>query len=492
MLLITTSIDINLNPGPESTVFLCGTREEPMTWEDKAIMCDTYNQWYHTTCQSVNLQTYNMLAENNAIAWDCLICDCPNYSSVCFELILSTLNSFSVLPDTSLHSPLPSDHIKPVHASTPERKKQNANSFNVPLKMLTINFQSIKSKQGLVKNLIESTKPAIVIGTETWLDPTVTDNQIFPPNYKLYRKDRNMQGGGVLIAIFNDILSTPVPELQTDCEIVWAKISLVGRKDMYIASYYNPKTSNEGSLDELGLSLERANTMKNAFIVVGGDFNLPGWNWKTRTLKPDSTYMYQKNHYKFGDMLDDKDLMQLVEEPTRGPNTLDLVVTNNPSHFTRTQVIPGVSDHDIVFSEIDTKPLSRKQKPRQIPLYRKANWVTMKEEITETHKNIQKLEANGGTVEELWLLFKTRLNQSVIDHIPHKTAKQKDSLPWITPNIRKLIRRRDRLYKKKKQSADPKITSKFKEVKRMIQRELRREYWKYIESIVTSKEDEEN
>jgi hypothetical protein len=31
----------------------------------------------------------------------------------------------------------------------------------------------------------------------------------------------------------------------------------------------------------------------------------------------------------------------------------------------------------------------------------------MKEEITETHKKIQELEANGGTVEELWLLFKT-------------------------------------------------------------------------------------
>ena len=260
---------------------------------------------------------------------------------------------------------------------------------------------------------------------------------------------------------------------------------------MYIASYYNPKTSiNEGSLDELGLSLERANTMKNAFIVVGFDFNLLGWNWKTRTLKPDSTY--QKNHYKYGDMLDDNGLVQLIEEPTRGPNTLDFVVTNNPSHFTRPQVIPGLSDHDIVFSEIDTKPLSRKQKPRQIPLYRKANWETMKEKITETHKKIQELEANGGTVGELWLLFKTRLSQSVMDHIPHKSTKQKDSLPWIAPNIRKLIRRRDRLYKKKKKSADPKITSKFKEVKRMIQSELRREYWKYIENIVTPKGDDEN
>ncbi|VDI45583.1 Hypothetical predicted protein [Mytilus galloprovincialis] len=322
---------------------------------------------------------------------------------------------------------------------------------------------------------------------ETWIDPSITDNQIFPPNYNIYRNDRNIQGGGVLIAINSDHLSTPVPELQTNCEIVWAKISLAGNKDMYLASYYNPKTANEESLEELGLSLERASTTKNAFIVVGGDFNLPGWNWLTRTLKPDSTY--QKNNYKFGDILDDNGLVQLVEEPTRGPNTLDLVITNNPSRFTRTKVIPGVSDHDIVFSEIDTKPISRKQKPKKIALYRKANWETIKQEMNETYQRVKELAANGSSVEELWLLFKSKLNQSVNNHIPHKTAKQKDSLPWLTPNIRKLIHRRDRLYKKKKKSADPKITSKFKETKQMVQRELRRAYWKYIENIVTPKEE---
>lgn len=150
--------------------------------------------------------------------------------------------------------------------------------------MLTVNFQSIKSKQGLVKNLVESTKPDIVLGTETWIDSSVKDTQIFPPNYTIYRNDRNMKGGGVLIAINHDHLNTPVPELQTNCEIVWAKISLAGSKDLYLASYYNPKTSNEESLEELGRSLEKVNTTKNAFIVVGGDFNIPGWNWKTRTL----------------------------------------------------------------------------------------------------------------------------------------------------------------------------------------------------------------
>ena len=297
-----------------------------------------------------------------------------------------------------------------------------------------------------------------------------------------------MNGGGVIIAINNDYLSSPVPELHTECEIVWAKISLVGSKDLYLASYYNPKTSNEISINELGRSLERASAIKDAFMVIGGDFNLPGWNWKSKSLKPDA--VYPNIHYKFSDILDDHGLVQMVEDPTRGPNTLDLVITNNPSRFTRTKVIPGISDHDIVFSELDTKPLHRKQAPRKIPLYKKANWNTIKSEVNVTHRKIIDLASTGGTAEELWTLFKSDLESSISTHVPHKTAKPKDSLPWLTPEIRRLIRLRDRLYKRKKKSANADLTVKFKDLKRLVQRELRRAYWKYIENIVTPPEDD--
>jgi len=71
-------------------------------------------------------------------------------------------------------------------------------------------------------------------------------------------------------------------------------------------------------------------------------------------------------------------------------------------------------------------------------------------------------------------------------------AKRRDSSPWITPEIKKLIRKRDRLqnvYKCKKKSGDKKSTEKFKIIKRKVQRELRRAYWKYVEEIVTPQED---
>ena len=86
-----------------------------------------------------------------------------------------------------------------------------------------------------------------MIGTETWLDPSIPDNQILPPYFKIYRIDRPSKGGGVIIAIRHEFLSSPVPELETKCEIIWAKLQLVGQKCFYICSYYNPKTSNAGN-----------------------------------------------------------------------------------------------------------------------------------------------------------------------------------------------------------------------------------------------------
>ena len=151
------------------------------------------------------------------------------YSSVCSEQIISTSNQFSILSDASIASPSPNDYMRPIHASTPDRQRYSK-SKSVPLKLLNVNCQSIKSKQCRIKNLVESTDPDIVVCTETWVDPTIIDSQIFPSQYNLFRKDRAVTGGGVLIAVKKDHLSSPVPELQSDCEIVWTKISLVGRR----------------------------------------------------------------------------------------------------------------------------------------------------------------------------------------------------------------------------------------------------------------------
>ena len=60
----------------------------------------------------------------------------------------------------------------------------------------------------------------------------LVNSEIFPKDlYSIYRKDRTgRKEGGVFLAISTDILSSEQPELDTDCEITWAKVDIIGVK----------------------------------------------------------------------------------------------------------------------------------------------------------------------------------------------------------------------------------------------------------------------
>ena len=77
------------------------------------------------------------------------------------------------------------------------------------------------------------------------------------------------------------------------------------------------------------------------------------------------------------DIAHDHNLSQTVLHPTRLHNILDLFLTNYPVLIQSTQVIPGLSDHDIVIIESKIKPLFLKQTNRKIPLYDEADWQSI-------------------------------------------------------------------------------------------------------------------
>ncbi len=492
LMLILVANDVNLNPGPsacsenESTKYPCGTCDKTVGWSERGIVCDTCNQWYHANCQSMTTKSYEDHVGDSAIAWDCIMCGCPNYSTFCYSMVFSTSNHFSALADTTIDN-IP-DNIKPLHASTPTRKhrnnhRQNKGNHNSTLRILNVNFQSAKNKPAEINNLIDSTKPDIIFGTETWLDASIKDQQFFPDGFNIYRTDRKINGGGVLIAVKDSLITSAVPELHTDCEIVWCKLEIVGHKTLYLSAYYNPKTSNTIGYVEYGKSIEKACKIKNALVISAGDFNLPGWDWENNNIKPNTQHFM--NHDQFGNILDDNSLQQLVKIPTRGTNTLDLIITNQPSSFNRIETLPGLSDHDIVFTEVNIQAKKSTQKPRNITLYRKANWDNIQHDLKEILADIKIMENNNASVNTMWSKFQTELEASIKRNIPSKTARKKDGFPWISKDIKKLIKKRDRWYKRKKKSGNNKDKKKFKELKRKTQQELRKAYWKYIDGIIS-------
>ena len=131
------------------------------------------------------------------VSWHCIICNHPNYSTIPFDLHdISTSNIFDPNFNYDEHSIISktstSTSVKPVHASTLINNRNAHSKLNLPLTVLNINFQSIKRKQHLVNNIIESSKPDIVIGTESWLKPDIHNNDVFPETYNIYRKDRKV------------------------------------------------------------------------------------------------------------------------------------------------------------------------------------------------------------------------------------------------------------------------------------------------------------
>ena len=126
-------------------------------------------------------------------------------------------------------------------------------------------------------------------------------------------------------------------------------------------------------------------------------------------------------------------------------------------------------------------------------LYKNAQWDSMAAELETVSQEIIE-EAERGIVSQLWNKFKDAIMSAISKHIPKKICKSKEQLPYMTPEIAKMIKRRNRLYKKKKkhqknieystvnyQSNDAKL----KELKRAIQKEMRCAYWSYIEETIT-------
>ena len=221
--------------------------------------------------------------------------------------------------------------------------------------------------------------------------------------------------------------------------------------------------------------------------MIAGDFNLPGWDWKGNTLK--SNTQCSSIHHKFTEILDDNGLTQIVEDPTRGTHILDLIATNHPSSFRRTEIIPGISDNDIVYTEICIVPTRQQQKPRQIPLYSKAKWNNVISDVKAIYNEIMNMENIGESVNSMWTYFQNNLDNSIKNNIPHKTAKYKVGFPWINRDIQRLIRKGDRSYKRKKKSRNKADKNKCNTLKHEAQRQLRKAYWQYVEGVVTPEVD---
>ena len=104
-------------------------------------------------------------------------------------------------------------------------------------------------------------------------------------------------------------------------------------------------------------------------------------------------------------------------------------------------------------------------------------------------------KSSTASVNELWMLFKSGIEEGSEKFVPKKMLRGKHDMPWITSDIRRLIKRRDRLNKKAsrmKKEHNPVpllVEDEMLELKHRIQSEARVAYWNHLEYIFTSDDD---
>ncbi|KAI8513198.1 hypothetical protein Bbelb_098370 [Branchiostoma belcheri] len=350
-------------------------------------------------------------------------------------------------------------------------------------KLLLVNCQSVRNKTAELATVVDTYKPDIVAGTESWLNQNIASSEIFPSNYIAHRKDRQTgQGGGVFQANRDDLIVTHRPDLDTDCEVLWTQTQLAGRKPLIIGTYYRPPSDQGNSLDELDRSIGKMGAKINSDnVIILGDFNTPGIKWDTTVA--DNSQAYTGQAEKLLNLMDNHGLFQTVQEPTRNGNLLDLVLVNNPNIIEKTTVVPGISDHDMVLVDVNLALKQNRKPKRKVYIRTKADEPAIKKDLTDYATNFHK-RTQDMSVTQKWSDFKDKMKDTMNKHIPSKITSSRYNLPWFNRNLRRHCRKKQRLYNKAKKTGQEEDWNKYKRVKKGVQKSMRQAHSKYVADIL--------
>lgn len=85
----------------------------------------------------------------------------------------------------------------------------------------------------------------------TWLDQSVDDAEIDMTSFRVYRKDRNRNGGGVAVYVSDDVKSARRYDLEEEgVEALWIQVKM-RKLQVLICNMYRPPDALAAWMDSL-------------------------------------------------------------------------------------------------------------------------------------------------------------------------------------------------------------------------------------------------
>ena len=167
--------------------------------------------------------------------------------------------------------------------------------------MLYTNCRSLLPRIDYIRAIASSHSPHLIGICETWLDQSITEDELHIPRYVLTRRDRNQHDGGVAIFTHTS-LSISTRLKHQEIELIGLDIRLKC-KTVTCCIYYRPPSSNSTDLDELESTIEQFPVAVQNNLILMGDFNI---DYSNNRHYPQLSSIQAK----FG-------LKQVVSSPTR-------------------------------------------------------------------------------------------------------------------------------------------------------------------------------
>jgi hypothetical protein len=230
-------------------------------------------------------------------------------------------------------------------------------SDETALRCVYSNCASLYNKLHELNDLISLLSPQLILITESWLTPDISDCEITPPGYKAFRFDSPRgRTGGVCLFALNSLPITLAPiQLPpfTFIDSLWYGLKLRDCDHLLIGLIYRSPSSTPEDDVFLSNLLSRLPALHYTHYLIAGDFNAPAINWRTKTA-PSSGF--------------DPVLLNTVStlgwyqhsiDPTRfrtgqRPSTLDLILTNEGPMVDEVTILSplGRSDHAVLSWEL--------------------------------------------------------------------------------------------------------------------------------------------
>lgn len=354
----------------------------------------------------------------------------------------------NILPEAPMHSLTTLPHL----------------NESTPLKGLMFNSRSIRNKMDEVRSLAITEHFDIIAVTETFIDTTnidlISEYQI--DNFKLFTHDRvGRRGGGVALYVRKDLQPVLKDINHERVEQLCVQITAYKTK-ISISVVYRPPAQPQDVDMEMYNILKQVTKEKECIIM--GDFNLAHINWETLTGD-------EAESHRMIDFIEENFLHQLVKEPTRGRNILDLVLTTQ--EFLINNVCVGEQlercDHNLVRLDISVSTNAPRGNIKR-PNFSRADFVGFNRALNNLQVDAQH------DVNNLWETFKANFISIQNTFVPLCCRKDQmpNTTPWFNPTIGHAIKNRNRLYKLKKTNNTPEINLLYNNSRRQVKREIKK------------------